>query len=101
MEKGSLVIMTKDMPIIDRIAIMQCLRTHCPYPSDKVFIVTDIATQQEAIEMEYDMGIFIDGYPILEDWRVPFDAKLFTELLPPNLNVDKLLEEAVESAEIP
>jgi len=83
MEAGSIVIMDKPMDE----ALWQAMATYMvkppPRPSDSIYMVSNIAPEEEVKELDLKEGIYLIEYPEYETNRVPFDSSLFVELLRP------------------
>ena len=94
MQEGSIVIMTKAMDEQLFSALSQVFKKPPPQPSETVHhMVTGLASEEILNEMGVEMAIYLDTYPEYEAADVPFDASLFSELLPPDIDVNELVEE--------
>ena len=97
MQEGSIVVMNKPMEEALWEALSKLLIKPPPRPSSTEFIVTALASEKECEEMEYKQGgIYIDEYPEYFEKGIPFDITLFSELLPPDLNVQEMVEKKPE-----
>lgn len=83
MQEGSVIIMEKAMEP----ELWEAMRAYMikppPIPSKTQYMVTGFCKEEQAKELGFKTGIYLDAYPEYEAKEVPLNADLFVELLPP------------------